>query len=492
MNRMILTILFVFMLSVLSTYAGNVEESIKVAMEYAYNFELEEAVKRLDKIIIANPEDPRGYHFKSSVYLWKYFGNGERIEYDNFFKFSDLALDKAEKILDEKEDIDALYIIGANQGFRAIMYMRNDETMKAIWASKESQSALKRVVEIDKERYDVYFGLGLFNFALSYVPGVFKWALEIAGLSGGKNDGIKYLRLSSLRGKFTKVEASFFLSQIYLGAMAKYDSAAALLLPLAKKYDNNSLFLYTYAVALMKQRKINDAELYLNKILKINDSNFKQIIDLTYFLKGEVAFKENNFKSATENYLNFIESARLSDYKGIAYYRAAICFLALDNEEDFKKCMALADKGNNDLSDDAYAKRKSDYYKKRKFTDEELKIVVASNNIEAGKYLEACEQLNELIKNVDSESLKAEIYLYLADATFELNRFDESFEFANKAISLKNGEEKWIKPFAYFYRARCYKERGDNKSFQSDLYKAESFSNYDYYDKLNSLIAAYK
>ena len=472
---------------------NDVKDIIKQGLSYSYNFHLKKAEETFNKIILRNPNDPQGYHYIAGIYLWIYLSNKEKDDYEKFLKYSDVAIEKALKILDEKEDDEtSLYILGADYGFRAMAFMKSNSYINAVWAIKNSNKYLKETLEKYPKNYDAYLGLGLFNYALSLVPGVFKWVLKMAGLSGDRDEGISFLKYAYRNGIFTKTEAAYYLSQIYSETLIDYNAAQGYLKQLLKEFPDNILFQYSYAVVLIKSRKSEEAQKILKQIINEDDPHFKQITSFSNFLIGQILFHENDFYSAIGYYDKFISSTREIDYTGIACYRMALCYEITGRREDGKKYYIFAGNGNLDIQDDAYAKRKGEIYINRSLSPNEIAVVEASNMIESGKFEIAEDSLIVLIPRIVSEKLKAEAYLYLCDTDFELGKNEESIESGIKAANFDTGDETWIKPFAYYYIARAYLKSGNKNKAEEYLKNAEELNDYDYQTKLTAFINALK
>lgn len=458
-------------------------------LDYSYNFQTQQAEDCFQQIINKYPEDPRGYHYKSSIFLWTYLSNKDKSDYDRFMKLSDIAIYKAEKALERNEkDENALYILGTNYGFRAMVFAKENSSMKAAWAAKNSNKYLNKTLEYYPYNNDAYLGKGLFSFAFSFVPGVFKWALNIAGLSGSKEEGIKFLIKAYKYGKFSKTEAAYYLSQIYSDMLVDYSSASGYLSPIIKKYPQNTLFKYSYAVVLVKDRKPQEAEKLLRSVINANNQRFQQVTSFSNFLLGDIYFHWNDFKSAISFYQKFLTTTKDIDYSGIAYLRTALSYELLKNRQEAQRNYILARNGNLDLSDDAYAKRKGEYYYDHPLSEDEISMIKASNNIESGKFSEAYSSLMQLSQRLNSEKLKGEALQYLSDVSFELGKTNESLEYANRALKINIKDEKWIKPFSFYYGARAFLKNGNKAMATRYLDEAEDLSDYDFKSKLTGYI----
>lgn len=487
MNKLFLPLLF-FLFFVDFTYASELERLLQKGLNYSYNFQIDEAEEVFNEMINKFPDDPRGFHYISNLYLWTYLSNKNDTIYRKFIEYTDITIKKAEEFLSKNNnDREAiLYILGATYGYRSIAFVNANKYLDAIWASRNSQSSLKKVIEMNPNNYDAFLGLGLFNFALGQVPSAFKWALTLIGFSGDKETGVEYISTAAAKGKYAKVEASFYLAQIYSDFYEEYDKAERLLNPLLNKYSGNVLFQYSNAVLQIKKRKLEIAEKSLLKIISNEDERFRQIIAYSYFLLGDVNYRNNKFEKAIEYYNTFFQLTNEIDYLGIANYRIGIAYEVIGDRTTSSKHFLLAQNGNLDLADDAYAKRRSDIFVKRQLNTFEIDLIRASNFTESGKYNSALEGLNYIIEMSKDEEIIAEAYYYLSDLSYHTGKFNEAMLYADTAASFNVANEKWIKPHSLYIAAKSSFRLTENEKTRYYLREAERIRNYDYEEKLKA------
>lgn len=462
-------------------------------LEQSYNFNWKEAERTFTKIINKYPNDPRGFYYKSIIYQWYFLGGEDKNDYENFMDLSDSVIEKASELLEKNpNNVEILYLLGSAYTYRGIVFTKAENYLNAAWAVKKSESYLSSVIEIDSSFYDAYFGLGLYNFAVSQIPTAFNWALSLAGIEGSKAAGINYLKIAARKGNFAKVEAQYYLSQIFSEVLSDYNKASYYLENLVKKYPQNIIFRYSYASLEIKKKNLNSAKKNLNLILHSTAPKFNQIVSLSNFLMGDVYFRNNNFENAKIYYLNFLADSENNDYKGIASYRLGISYELTGDSIQAEKYFENCDEGNPDLDDDIFAKRKGEIYFERKIDSLEIKVIKAGNMIYAGKYHQGYDSLYELLPLIKKDDLKAEVYLYLSQAAYNFANYDEALRmaFASQSIDLK--EELWIKPFAVYYIAMSYKMLGNETAFHNFINEAENYENYDYQNKLQNLIYSIK
>jgi tetratricopeptide (TPR) repeat protein len=461
---------------------------VKEGLKYSYNFELEKAESIFNQIIKKYPDDPRGYHYKSSIYIWNYLGNSEKTHFNNFLQLSSQAIEKAELVLDENEKNEiANYILGSNHGYRAIAFGKAGKYLEMIWASQKSNSYLKDVLKINPNNFDSYLGLGLFKFALSQVPSGFKWALNMIGFEGNQEEGLDFLKKASEKGIFAKTEAEYYLSQIYSEFYYDFEKSSELLKNLSQKYPQNILFLYSLAVVDIKRRDLNSAEKLLTKLVKSDNKNFIQTICFSNFLMGDVLFRKNKFEEAKSFYKYFVTNSTIKDYYGIANYRLGLC-CELTNDNQAINYYKQTEYGLELLEDDAFAKRKGEERLKTPLTDSEKKLILFTNYIECGEPNRAIDSLKKLESTQINMQLKAELYFALCQAYYDVENFEASIKYATASTELENSNETWIKPFSYLYIARNYWKIGNIEKAIEYLENAEDLSDYDYRVKLNGMI----
>ena len=465
------------------------EKTILKGLEHSYHFRWDKAEETFKEVIEKYPDSPQGYHFLSSIYAWYYLSSKNKADLDSFVIYSDMALDMGKDVLDKNpEDDNLCYIIGSNYSYRSIVFAAAENYLDAVWAGKKSDSYLNDALEINPENYDAYLGLGLFSFAAGQTPTAFKWALKLAGISGDIETGLNHIKLAAEKGKYSKVEAQYYYSQI----VAEYNLASNYLTSLVKKYPGNILFSYSLAALNIKVRKLDSAGKILKKITNFENPKFIQIISFSNFLLGDVFYKKNNFDSAIVYYRNFLETTPDNDYTGIASLRLGISYEITGELENAEFYFGLTGNGNMDLDDDIFAKRKGAVYFNRRLSDNDIAVIKAANLIDSGNYQAAYDSLTNILDKLVSDELKAETYLYLSEVAFYLGNYDESVSLAAAAIQTKVTEEKWILPYANYYAARSNHKTGDEQAVDYFIEQVEEYSDYDYQNKMKNLLYVLK
>lgn len=481
----------VFFFSFVQVFAqADIEDRVLKGIELANNFQWEKSDDTFQKLIDQHPDDPQGYFYKARNHAWAYLSSKSKIEYDEFFRLSDLALKKAEQTLDadSKNEL-AIFISGTTYNYRGIVYGKAESYVNAIWAFQKSSSYLKDLLAKNNKFYDAYLGLGIINLVLSDIPAAFKWALSVAGLQSDKNSGLNFLKSASQNGRYLRTEAQYYLSQVYSDNLLNYKASENYLRKLTAQFPNNVLFQYSFATLLMKERKLAEAESVLQRLAKADtNKKFRQVISYVNFSLGDIHYRKNEFSKAVEYYNKFLRSNSFQEYTGIANLRLGIAYEINGDRNAAIRCFEKAQKGNLNFEEDVFAKRKGEMFQKRTIAENEIKVLKGGNFVEAGNYYDAAIILNDALVSVKSDKLKAEAYLYLSDAAYESGKYSESIDYANKAEGLNLQEEQWILPYALYFEARSNSKNGNLAGAKSCLKEAERQNSHDFEKKIKILI----
>ena len=458
-------------------------------MNQAYNMEFDSAEKTFNRIIEIKPNSPQGFYRIAEIHFWIYLGSKDPGEYQVFLKFADLAQTRIDKILDDNsKDYQTMYIAGNLNSFRAMAQATNNSSVDAFWSSKKAVNYFEETLELNPRYYDAYLGLGLFDYAMSFVPDFLKWAVNLTGLTSDKARGFRYIKTAFRKGSSDKTEAAFHLSKIYTDYLAEYDSASSLLRNLISRYPNNTVFTYQYAVNLIKDKQFDRANGLLNRVIKLDNKKLPQVTALAYYRKGEILFKRNQFKAAIAQYEIFLDLSKDLDFIGNAALNTALSYKFLGNEAEFKKYLLLAKNGNQDIFEDSYAAQKSDRYMSNGITPVELKLVKMKNDLDAGLNKVVYDSLKTTLDKINNREDQALAYIYFGEASLELRRYAEATYSASQVINQRLSADKWMTSMAYLIEAKIKYAKDDYANAKKLLKEAEDRNSYEFKDYLQSQI----
>ncbi|MDQ7816996.1 MAG: DUF3808 domain-containing protein [Melioribacteraceae bacterium] len=469
--------------------AQSLQSLVNKGLAKSYNMELEAAEKIYNRIIDLYPNEPHGYYYIAQIYYWTFLGSKDKGEYQVFSKFSNLAQEKIDRMLEQDEkNVRMIFLAGNLALFNAMANATNESSVDAFWASKSSVNYFEKVLQLNPKFYDAYLGLGLFDYAMSFVPEFLQWAVNLTGLSSDKERGLRYIKTAFNKGSSETTESAFHLAKIYTDYLAEFDSAYSYIQSIIPQYPKNTLFHYQYAVSLIKGKELDKAIRPLNTVIRLNNKRFSQITALAHYRKGEIYFKKNQFKSAIKEYEQFLDLSKELDFTGIAALNIAISNKMLGNDEEYSKYLDLASDGNPDLFEDSYAKIKSEIFLDKGIDANDLMLTRMKNLIESGKNRIVYDSLKIIIDSFEDNHQKVLGLTYLSEAALNFKKYAESVRAAENVLTIKILQEKWVIPFSYLLLAKANWIVGEKNEAAQFLSKAESENKYEFQDYIQSKI----
>jgi predicted negative regulator of RcsB-dependent stress response len=444
-----------FLVLICSGFSQQVtEKQIQVGLDKIYNFNWDDGFKAFNSIIIKNPDDPRGYHYKSIIFLWYYLGNLNETNLDSFIYFSDKSLELANQKLAEKNTAELRYLIGSVYYNKSIAEARGGNYLQALWTSNQMKSSLEEAVKLKPDLYDAFLGLGLYNFALSQIPSTLEWAANLVGITADKELGLTYVNQTVKKGKLSKIDAQYYLSQLHSRVIVDHPAAKELLSNLVKRYPKNLLFNFSLAWVEYELNDLANAEKHLRFVIDANDDLYPFVVSNSNYLLGNVFFARNQFDSAVVYYQNYLKLSINDDYRGFTNYRIGLCYELSDNRKEAIKFYENSSDGNSDIEEDLFAERKGDELGGKKLTDNEIRLLSFSNLIKQNKLVASKDSLENFVEQKKiTNDLKAEALLYLSQISYKQRRFQESLDYAVDCIQTEVENERWVHAYAYYMGA---------------------------------------
>jgi len=493
-NKTIIKFIFVFItlffiVSQTSIAQPDLNSRISIGLESLYNFNFKSSEKIFENIIKAYPENPAGYYYKSISHLWFFLDSKDNTELDIFISLGDSAIDKAESILaKDSTDLFILYIIGSCYANRTFAFTRNENYFDAVLSARKFHVYFDELLSGDSLYYDAYASKGLFNFAVSQAPQTWSWALNLAGMTGNKKVGLNYLELASKKGRFSKIDAKFYLSQIYSEFLLDYRSATRILNDLNSRFPKNLLFRFTLANLQVKKNDLYSALTNYEMVYTSKDTNMTEVKYFAGMALGDIFYSKGNYDEARKYYVSFLDDATNDHFKGITALKVGLSYLFVGDSLSALLYFDKVQAGNEDLDDDMYARVKAELYLNHLPSSDELKLILIRNMIDAGKFKPAIDSLEYFVEKNISDSLRAEAILCLSDAYYHLGKNKKSLEFAVAVFNFDECE-LWLKPFACYYAARASKKLNNLVDAEFFIGYANNFKNYFYENKLRDKLS---
>lgn len=469
-----------------------IDTKIQRGMDAIYNFEWSKGEKLFSEIIEDYPENPAVYHYASITYLWFYLGSFNEAYLDTFFSYSDKALELAKKS-ESKDSLTAelAYLLGAIYSNRSIANARSGSYVGAVWASDRMKLYHSKALELNEKLYDANLGLGLYNLAVSQIPSSLQWAIQLVGVNADRETGIEHLLQCVRKGKLTRTDAQFYLSQIYTRIIAEPEEAVKLLNELIARYPRNLLFKMSLAWVELETGNINSAERRFTSILNSEEQKFPLLKSLSSYQLANICYYKGLADTAKSTYKLFLESRLNNDYVGISNLNLGILYEIEGSRDSAEVYYNNALKGNADLDEDSYAKRKGKELQKLQLSENDIRLIYLSNLFKSANYKLAIDSLKSFLEDTTlTVDQRAEANLVIAQSYLKTKRYRESLKFSVDAINTEIRVEKWIHPFAHYYAAVASYHLRNHLDAQLFLNLIKDYSDYDFQLKLEGLVYA--
>lgn len=468
---------------------SDLNSRISIGLESLYNFNFKSANKIFDNIIKIYPDNPGGYYFKSISHLWFFLDNKSETELDYFLSLTDTAIEKATAILEkDSSDLFVLYILGSTYVNRTFAFTRNENYFDAVMEARKFHFYIDELLAKDSLYYDAYMSKGLFNIAISQAPQTWSWALNLAGMTGDKQTGLDYLELASKKGKWSKIDAEFYLSQIYSEFLLRYDAAKKILNELKFRFPKNQLFRFALANLQVKIFDLNSAAQNYKAVYASKDTNLRQLKYFVGMALGNIFYSKGEYETARKYYISFLDHATDNHFKGITALKIGLSHLFEGDSLSALLYFEKTSEGNKDIDDDVYAKIKGEHFLNQLPEKNELRLFQIKNMIDAGRFNQAIDSLEKFLERSISDTQRAEAILHLSDAYFYLGNNRKSLEFAVSVFNFDDCE-LWVKPFACYYAARASKELQNISDAELFIGYANNFKDYFFENKLKDKLS---
>ena len=186
--------------------------------------------------------------------------------------------------------------------------------MKAASEAKKAYDYVMAGFKYMNHNPEFYFSSGLYNYYIIRYPEDHPIVKPVVLFfkDGNREEGLRQMDIASKKGMFTRTESSFYLARIYLKHEQRYDKASSYLGNLVEKYPNNPIFLMKHTEALLLLGKYDEAQPFIEKLKKRNESFFSLV---SHTLEGMYLEKQSrNDQAAQRLYLTAIRQPRDEEY----------------------------------------------------------------------------------------------------------------------------------------------------------------------------------
>ncbi len=294
------------------------------AINDMYNYNFFEAERGFKWLTVKYPDHPIGYFLVGLNTWWKIVPDTKVEIYDDkCHQNMDIAIDKAEKML--KYDVmekEAAFFLAASYAFKGRLYSERKSWVKAAWAGKQALKYLERSRGDGDINPELIFGDGLYNYYSRWIPENYPSLKPLLTFfrKGDKSLGVKQLENVSLNAFYTRMEARYFLVQIY--AMEQQPKKGLQMAQMMHSlYPRNSYFHRYVARTAFSLGRMGEAATYAKELLdRINAGNYG-------YGNNDGRYGAYILGYANQHYYRNIEEAK-------KYYKMTIGYAVSNDSED--------------------------------------------------------------------------------------------------------------------------------------------------------------
>ena len=244
--------------------SSNLEILINRGLCFTYSGQYKEAEKIYQKLINLYPKNPAGYYHLAALYQTIMRNYRVRDFEPHFEKFIDLAIEIAEKSLENDSNNAVGYMyLGNARGHRGVHRINQQKFFRGFVDGLKGASYLEKSIELDPTFYDAYYGAGIYNYWRSAKSKCF-WFLPFIG--DNRQKGINTINLSIERGKHSEIEGKYALAPIYYNEK-NYEKAHQLSQQLCQLFPDNPASMYMKGLIEEKQGKWKKAQQTFQQLL---------------------------------------------------------------------------------------------------------------------------------------------------------------------------------------------------------------------------------
>ena len=358
------------------------------AINLMYNYKFYEADKEFRWLRLRYPRHPMPYFLMGLAEWWKIVPNTDITGYDDqCLAYMDSTITMAEKLYDNSENkLEPAFFLAAAYAFKGRLYSERKKWTKATFAGKNALKYFDKCKGNADFSPELLFGDGMYDYYAQWIPENYPLLKPILMFfpKGNKANGIKELEKTANTAFYTRVEARYFLVQIY-SMENQYDKAYEMSKYMNEQYPDNPFFERYYARSAFVLGRLPEAERISKNILeKVSrtQSGYEGVSGRTaaYILAYINHLFYKKLPEAKTYYQQSIDFAKQTNSTNSGYYLSSVLGLAkIANEEKnydqaqayFKEVMDKAERKSSQFKeakkalDDAKKSRREERRKRK-------------------------------------------------------------------------------------------------------------------------------
>jgi hypothetical protein len=221
---------------------------IRQTTSSSYNLQLGEARTAALSLETRYPDHPAGYTLMAETYWWEaQMDPGNKTIEEEYYRRQELAVEKGEKARKlskyPKVEVTA-YLASAHGSYARFQVTQKQAFLSALRSGLKAHDYAEEVYKLDSSYYDIWVGLGAFNYFTGTLPSYIKPFAYVIGVRGDRDLGLDQLRICVERGRYAQTEGRIVYYSV-LTEDKQYAAAFRVLEKLLSDYKDNFV-LYTW------------------------------------------------------------------------------------------------------------------------------------------------------------------------------------------------------------------------------------------------------
>ncbi|MBN2621519.1 tetratricopeptide repeat protein [candidate division WOR-3 bacterium] len=231
------------------------QETVLAGLQHAYIDNYDSAMVFFQDVRNTYPDNPAGFFFSAALVQLEMM---DACHYDHaeiYLGYLQQAIDKAQIILEQRDDYWARFYLGSCYTYRAVYEGLQKNYYATFTYGVKGGKILKELIEKDPSFYDAYLGAGTYEYFLARAARY----LPILNLGGGDvPEAIHKIHLAATNSIYSGPTAYNSLAFIY-SEEKEYARADSIIDHLLTDHPNARTFLWTKANLEMKQERFGSA-----------------------------------------------------------------------------------------------------------------------------------------------------------------------------------------------------------------------------------------
>ncbi len=242
---------------------------IHSAMDSTYMLQLNDARTAAQELQQRYPDHPAGFLIAAETYWWEAQSDpGNKQTESNYYHAQELAEAKAQKAIKAgkyaKPELLA-YLASVHSSYARFQVTQKESYFSALRAGLRAHKYAEEAFALNNNYYDVYVGLGAFNYFAGTLPSMIRPFAWLFGARGDKDLGIEQLRIAMQKSRYSQTEARI----VYYSALLsnkEYPAAFPVLEELIADYPDNQVLYLWVTEWFREQRKNLEGAEYFEKV----------------------------------------------------------------------------------------------------------------------------------------------------------------------------------------------------------------------------------